>query len=127
MEMRIMGDFDKSGVELIADERRRQIEEEKYSLEHDRSVNKCGQLSWAAIAYAAPGRVYRRMGLGESNFKFVDPFPWDIQYDVRLRTRKADRGSFCPSEYEKEERMSLLIKAGALIAAEIDRLNKWQK
>lgn len=116
----------KKGTELIADERERQIDEERYSLRHDREVNKTGQLVWAAVAYAAPGRVYRRFGINET-FTFKDPFPWDIQYDARHRCEKADRGSLPESdEYTKAERIRLLVKAGALIAAEIDRLNKWK-
>lgn len=119
----------KSGAELISEERIRQVLEEKYDFSHDRQVNKTGQLSWAAIAYAAPDRVYRKMGC-ESYFSMGDPFPWDIQYDARHRCEKSKGGQghlVNPSDYTNEERVGLLVKAGALIAAEIDRLNRWEK
>lgn len=93
----------KSGIELIADERKRQIEEEGWSANHDDLLCLC-QLKNAAIAY-----------LNYSNSDHVRkfwPFDWkwwkpsQVSMDV---------------PYEISETRNL-IKAGALIAAEIDRL-----
>lgn len=87
----------KTGIELIAEERQRQIEVEKFSPEHDDRWGK-GQLAMAAICYAEPGNHYPE----------VKPFgfPWDVEW------WKPD-----PKNPIRD-----LIKAGALIAAEIDRL-----
>lgn len=41
----------KSGIEIIAEERKRQIEVEGWTLEHD-DEHRCGELSDAAVCYA---------------------------------------------------------------------------
>lgn len=81
----------KTGVELIKQERKRQIEKEGWSLKHDQ-IHADGQLAIAASVYADI----------ENNHKW----PWDKE-------------SFKPTP---NDRIKELTKAGALIAAEIDRL-----
>jgi len=76
-----------------------------------------GELAMAAACYAAPERVLveRRTLQGAA---FVDPWPWDRRWDKRY-TRPVDpnlRGLML------EKRIRELEKAGALAAAEIDRL-----
>lgn len=89
-----------SGIELIASERQRQILSEGWSPEHDaHHVN--GELRDAAICYAM---VCDDNGAGENA---VDIWPWE-------------RGWWKPSE----DPIRNLAKAGALIAAEIDRLQR---
>lgn len=88
----------KTGVELIADERKRQIEVEKFSPEHDKRWLG-GELAMAACCYAEPGTH-------NPDFKPFG-FPWDQEW-------------WKPSP---DDRVRDLVKAGALIAAEIDRLN----
>jgi hypothetical protein len=68
-----------TGVELIAQERERQVTEEGWSAEHDDGHVRA-ELAWAAVCYAAPANI------------------------------------------PNAERIRMLVKAGALIAAEIDRL-----
>lgn len=83
-----------------------------WSDEHDDKY-KNGQLAWAAVCFAAPERVYRADG-GGSCITFNDPWPcdWDKQrWDSRTIKRPT-----------RAERIRLLEKSGALIAAEIDRL-----
>lgn len=85
------------GVEMIGAERVRQITDETWTPEHD-DEHVHGELSDAAICYAiaATGNVTRDV---------MDSWPW--------------AGSWWkPSE----EPIRNLVKAGALIAAEIDRL-----
>lgn len=108
------------GADLIAAERQRQIDAEGWTPEHDASHT--GQsLAWAAVAYAAPETVYRKTEL-MGGVSYLDPWPW--QNDKRTTTgvhadrRRARR----PSKPTTAERLRELIKAGALIAAEIDRL-----
>ena len=90
----------KTGIELIAEERQRQIEVEGFTQEHD-SKYKCGQLSDAAICYAMRGYWKTRLKTW-----FAVIWPFDIMwYKSTANSRVRD-----------------LVKAGALIAAEIDRL-----
>lgn len=89
------------GIELITLERRGQLREHKWDAEHDREhVN--GELALAAICYAAPVPVKVLSPTQE----WVDPWPWAPRWDKRA----------------KHNRLTRLKIAGALIAAEIDRL-----
>lgn len=99
-----------SGVDLIAAERTRQIEEEGWTPEHD-AQHRGSALAWAAACYAAPVPIYRqeRLAAGTS---FLDPWPW--------RYGGQDKRNAAPTP---DERLRELVKAGALIAAEIDRLS----
>jgi hypothetical protein len=98
-------DRQRSGAERIADERQRQIDAEGYSPKHDDEHDKF-ELTLAAISYAGkaagePVFIERR---GKDHVRFCDPWPWSEN----------------PSGDDRRIRM--LEKAGALIAAEIDRL-----
>jgi len=105
-----------SGIELIANERKRQIEKEGWDADHD-SRHENNELSWAAICYAAPEEMIAHGEIDVSNKRYgdtpscyssvsvpFDPWPWDTLYDKR----------------KKHNRLKRLIIAGALIAAEID-------
>ena len=84
----------KTGVELISEERKRQIEKEGYSLEHDANHN-VNEFTFAAMAYLAcnfPNNAANEM------------WPWELEY-------------WKPKDLRKN-----LIRAGALIAAALDRL-----
>ena len=88
-----------SGTELIAAERQRQVEVEGYDAAHDKHHDGSDDMVMAAICYALPDE--QRRG---------DPpiwWPWASSY-------------WKPTP---DDRIRELVKAGALIAAEIDRLN----
>lgn len=89
----------KSGIELIAEERKRQIEKEGWSLNHD-IEHKDGELAIAAACYAYPNY--------DKNENIQSQLKWPFENE-----------SWKPSS---ENRIRELQKAGALIAAEIDRL-----
>lgn len=91
----------KSGADLIAAERRRQMEAEGYSPEHD-DKHKPEEFTMAAISYALPEWM-RWTYKGECEW-------WPFEKD-----------SFKPSP---DDRVRELVKAGALIAAEIDRIQR---
>ena len=97
----------KSGIELIAEERIRQIEVEGYTTDHDDSYES-GQMAKAAAAYSL-AEDYRKHA-PEDTVKKEPPFfwPWD---DKHWKPNSQDR-------------IRELTKAGALIAAEIDRLQR---
>lgn len=91
-----------SGLWIIAHERLRQVLDEGWTPEHDdRHTN--GELAWAAMCYAAPDR-----GGPEMIRELV--WPWDDKW-------------WKPTP---NNRILELAKAGALIAAEIDRLLRLQ-
>lgn len=94
-----MGVYEHSGVELIAAERQRQIESEGWTPEHD-DGHTHGELAKAAGVYAMPFNGSWK----ELNW----PFPEAIKHKPPTR----------------EGRIRELVKAGALIAAEIDRLHR---
>lgn len=116
-----------TGVSLIAAERQRQVEKEGWTPEHD-DEHESGELALAAACYASPIRIFEMDG-GTAGYSFVDPWPWHSQYDKRYdcgeiedETEEFDLPN--PRSYSHDERLDLLIKAGALIAAEIDRLKR---
>ena len=83
------------GVGLIAAERRRQIEEEGFDDAHDDAHGQ-GELARAAMVYASPYHL-----------------PTDRQY-----------WPWRDESYKPKNRITDLVRAGALIAAEIDRLQR---
>jgi hypothetical protein len=91
----------KTGTELIAEERQRQITAEGYTAEQDDKMED-GDLALAAVCYAtnAVGE------LDDGNPLFEAWWPWDNSY-------------WKPTPGDE---IRQLVKAGALIAAEIDRL-----
>lgn len=95
-----------TGIDAIAAERRRQIEEEGWTDEHD-DEHVDGQLARAAACYAdhAADDTERRL-----RHKRLPPafWPWDTKW------------------WNPKDRRQDLIKAGALIAAEIDRLDRME-
>lgn len=113
----------KTGVELIAEERKRQIEKEGFSSEHD-DEHHDESLPMAAALYAAPIKLYRVIGCGHCNTvkRAVDPWPWHRYVDPprggpHIRVTAWDKR-------EEHDRLHQLVIAGALIAAEIDRLQR---
>lgn len=95
----------KSGIELIAEERNRQIEKEGWTKEHDIKEHDGGALALAAACYAAhPLKIYRMEEYAKS-VRFDQIIPFD-EYQID----------------NKKSEIKRLTIAGALIAAEIDRL-----
>jgi hypothetical protein len=101
----------KTGIELIAIERARQVEKEGWTKEHD-ATHVHNEMAKAAACYAMPiseREKYQSYSLGEPRIWF--PRWWPREWDVRIWWKPT------PNDRIKE-----LVKAGALIAAEIDRL-----
>lgn len=104
-----------TGVELIAAERQRQVDEEGWTPEHDAEHDN-GALADAAACYAATETIYRVAMDDRSDrdgehhgIRWYEPWPRRWKRTVNLTPTTA-------------ERVRELVKAGALIAAEIDRL-----
>jgi len=99
----------KTGVELIARERARQEGVEGFDAIHDSgSGHADGQLALAACYYAMPGSVYVPVLRRDIQPEYLYPRDWGDKW--------AKRGP--------KERLRQLVAAGALIAAEIDRLQR---
>lgn len=104
----------KNGIELIADERQKQIAEHGYNNDHDQD-HYSFELTKAAICYADRAtmewlavwqdRTPERWPFEASEWKPLPQIP----------------GHPCPI-ITKDDAVKMLVKAGALIAAEIDRL-----
>lgn len=98
-----------SGVELIAAERKRQVEEEGWTPEHD-AEHVGNELAQAAACYAWP----------PMRPHFVKAaWPWDREW---WKPELFGVGS--DGAEQRLARVRVLAKAGALIAAEIDRLQR---
>lgn len=116
--MSVIVDLTKTGFQLIALERARQISEESFGADHDNEHKGC-ELAMAACCYAAPYPIYIQGKLTKgAGVIFHDPWPWEPEWDKRVI---ANNG--LPNDL----RIKDLIKAGALIAAEIDRLIRVEK
>ncbi len=102
----------KSGAELITEERQRQISENGYTLHHD-SEHENEELARAAMCYAMPSDLRNKAVWGESRLlHFYQSHGEHIKlYPIGWKMKPT------PNDRIKE-----LVKAGALIAAEIDRL-----
>ncbi len=99
--------MNKNGATLIAAERTRQIFFENFNNAHDDAQFE-GQLSEAAVSYAkcASGQEYYGDSRGDVASEPYD-WPWDSMW-------------WKPSD----DPIKNLVKAGALIAAEIDRIQR---
>lgn len=91
------------GLDMIVDERRRQVEEEGFDAEHD-AAHRPGELLNAGISYA----IRAELDGGRSTTPVMPPparWPWR------------------PEEWKpSDDPLQNLVRAAALIAAEIDRL-----
>lgn len=96
----------KTGLVLIVEERMRQIEVEGWTAEHD-ATHQNGEMAMAAAIYAWPESY---MATGAPRCAIItkrELWPWNEKWYKRN---------------QQENKIADLVKAGALIAAEIDRL-----
>lgn len=114
------------GIDLIAAERQRQVVEESWTADRD-DEHTDGELALAAVCYATPSALLVA-DKRANQIIYSDPWPWEDKWDKRLQygERRVNPGNVVPdpSTYTDEENFDLLVKAGALIAAEIDRLHR---
>ena len=104
-----------NGTQLIEQERVRQIDAEGFSESHD-AEHVSGELIQAALFYIQCANYKPTVALGwDRSFitKIDDPFNWPW-------------ADFKPSgTNDRDRELDYLAKAGALIAAEIDRRLNW--
>jgi len=101
----------KAAADVLA-ERQRQRNAEGWTEQHD-DDHRQGELAAAAACYAAPFRVFRpveRMGRDHEVFHSYDAgWPWDGEW------------------WKPKDRRRDLVRAGALILAEIERIDRIPK
>ncbi|CAD7036635.1 hypothetical protein RHAB21_02550 [Pseudorhizobium halotolerans] len=126
-ESHLMGpDFGSHGSAIaifdVITERLRQQEKEGWTPEHD-DAHEGGELAQAAAVYAHPFKIKLAKRRGEYD-RGTNPWPWYEQVDV-----SGGRGDFPvwgwePAWLKKTDRRRDLVKAAALIIAEIERLDR---
>ena len=98
----------KTAIELITEERARQISVEGWTPEHD-DAHESGELAAAAACYALPDLIRQALPNRLTRIPIVESlWPWELRW-------------WKPTP---ENRVRELVKAGTLIAAEIDRLQR---
>ena len=98
-----------TGVEIIAAERKRHTEVEGWTAEHD-DQHSAGEIAMAAVVYAMPPKERDNEILRQNFAELLWPWEW---HWFKPSKRKTVSG-----------RIRELAKAGALMAAEIDRLQR---
>ncbi len=93
-----------SAIGDVAFERQRQIESEGWDAEHD-DLHDAGELVRAAICYAAP---FSFMKISKAGGLVPEHWPWDASW------------------WKPKDERTNLIKAAALLIAEIERLDRRQ-
>ena len=99
-----MDDKERSGIHLITDERERQINEELWDSGHDDEHDE-EEIAFAAVCYAMPTSARKMNSNGDAPYYW----PWDSYY------------------WKPSNRIRDLVKAAALIAAEIDRIQRQRR
>lgn len=94
-------------LEMIAAERKRQLEVEGWTPDHD-DCHDSGELAMAAACYAAPQEICVEWTPPRAATQYVDAWPWEAEFDKR----------------DQHDRRRQLVIAGALIVAELERLER---
>jgi len=109
------GEGKMTGIELIAEERKRQIEKEGFNAEHDEEHG-LGTLGSAALCYLehAIGRAW-----------LIDDVDDGIEEYIKEEVPNDWPAAWALEGWKPKDPIKDLVRAGALIAAEIDnRLRK---
>ena len=112
-----------SGTTLISEERNRQVVEKGYDWRRDADYHG-EELALAAAVYAIPldWRGVKAGNQGHTNLQRI-LWPWEWKYFKPVYTI-GKNSTVEPIGQSIEDRIRELSKAGALIAAEIDRLQR---
>jgi len=130
------GDYLLSGVQRIAKERHRQIHEEGFDAERDDQYYFNGTLGDAAACYAATKKIYYKFDMYDGlEFRFREMWPWKSEWDKRqkrpyplmARNMMKNPAEAVDKLINIDGRIKELAKAGALCAADIDRLERLKK
>ena len=111
----------KTGIELITEERKEQIGEHGFTVEHDKDHND-SSLSWNAAVLASPIILFHKQDF--ANTVSFGKAEVDKDWKLPSPNYKPHRSNVITNNEDlpKKERVKQLKVAGALIAAEIDRI-----
>lgn len=120
----------KTAIELITEERKRQIEKEGWTFEHD-DEHTDQSLAMVAALYASPNdnlMIVEYCDECDEPHYISDPWPWtdSVNYD-RYNDGGVDIESHAWDKRTEHSKMRRLQIAGALIVAEIERLQRASK
>lgn len=110
-----------NGIELIAAERQRQIEQEGWTPDHD-DEHDDGSLAAAAACYALPMPIMAKRVVTRDDSGGRGECP--VWRQVAFNVPKLWPVSWAPEYWNPKDRVRDLVRAGALIAAEIDRIQR---
>lgn len=112
----------KTGIELIAQERKEQIEKHGWTQKHDADEHDNSELAYNAAILASPINLFTKETYANATVFEVAQTDreWNLPYPNQLNgtTNVIHDNEKLP----KKKRIKQLIVAGALLAAEIDRL-----
>jgi hypothetical protein len=111
-----------SGVDLIVQERQRHQDEEGWTPEHD-DDHALGELAEAAAVYALARQSNVLRVIDTPRTALAAKWPWDSHWFKPFAEPPASDPQYEHS-FPVVDRIRCLMKAGALIAAEIDRLQR---
>lgn len=109
----------------IAAERRRQVDKEGYTSEHDDQWSK-GELARAAACYAADEHLFTdnlALHKGKYHTVYVELWPWPRPVDIRPERRRI-HPLHPRQETQNRSRRDALKKVAALCAAEMERIDR---
>ena len=116
----------KTGIELITEERLEQLEKHNWTSKHD-DKHKSGELAYAAAICASTLRIYHKHEYANNiHFDVLAMKGWKLplNWDGNVLLDNC-KNPLLNSSYKI--RIHQLKVAGALIAAEIDRLNRLKR
>lgn len=108
-----------NGAELIAQERERQIVEEGWTEDHDDAHTR-GELATAGACYALLGTRWRDASILGNPLLSGVLWPW---HQTWWKPAEYPDPPYTPSVH-RDRKIKDLVRAGAFIAAEIDRLQR---
>jgi hypothetical protein len=100
----------------VAAERQRQISSEGWTAKHD-DAHTCEELATAAACYLRPD--LRTVSVSADRVTFRDPWPWWNEWDDGGRCAGREKAWWKPRDRRRD-----LVRAAALIIAEIERLDR---
>lgn len=114
----------KTGIELIADERAAQVSREGWTTGHD-DEHRDASLATVAACYALDTQEFRRASrTDEEDIALRGETPIYAKVKRTYRVPILWPRSWHPFWWKPKDRVRDLVRAGALIAAEIDRLQR---
>lgn len=112
-----------TGAERITAERERQVVEEGWTPNHDDDTHTLGELAAAGACYALLGTRWKDSSILGAPLVSSILWPWEREWWKPANYPDPPY----PPDVHIDRRQKDLVRAGALIAAEIDRLERQRR